>query len=109
MLVLMAIRKIARLGHPVLRQKARDLSSTELAQLLDLAEKVKAQPSDYTARLAGLSVAMIFEKPSTRTRVSFEVGIAELGGAPLIIDSRAMQIAMSSVRLIDRIRKRSMA
>jgi ornithine carbamoyltransferase len=50
-----------------------DLSPEELFLLLDLAAKVKAQPGDYAARMAGRSVAMIFEKPSTRTRVSFEI------------------------------------
>jgi ornithine carbamoyltransferase len=69
-----------------------DLSAAELVEILDLAEKVKAQPSDYAGRLAGLSVAMIFEKPSTRTRVSFEVGIAELGAHPLALSSSELQL-----------------
>jgi ornithine carbamoyltransferase len=69
-----------------------DLSPSELGELLDLAEKVKTQPSDYAGRLAGLSVAMIFEKPSTRTRVSFEVGIAELGAHPLSLSSSELQL-----------------
>jgi ornithine carbamoyltransferase len=69
-----------------------DLSPSELGELLDLAEKVKTQPSDYAGRLAGLSVAMIFEKPSTRTRVSFEVGIAELGAHPLALSSSELQL-----------------
>jgi ornithine carbamoyltransferase len=69
-----------------------DLSPSELGELLDLAEKVKTQPSDYAGRLAGRSVAMIFEKPSTRTRVSFEVGIAELGAHPLALSSSELQL-----------------
>src|SRR5205823_4381272 len=60
--------------------------------ILDLADKVKASPSDYSGRLVGLSVAMIFEKPSTRTRVSFEVGIAELGAHPLALSSAELQL-----------------
>jgi ornithine carbamoyltransferase len=69
-----------------------DLTPVELAELLDLGEKVKAQPSDYAGRLAGLSVAMIFEKPSTRTRVSFEVGIADLGAHPVALSSAELQL-----------------
>src|SRR5437899_4244862 len=69
-----------------------DLSPSELSEILDLADKVKASPSDYAGRLAGLSVAMIFEKPSTRTRVSFEVAIAELGAHPLALSSTELQL-----------------
>jgi ornithine carbamoyltransferase len=69
-----------------------DLSSSELAEVLELSAKVKASPSDYAGRLAGLSVAMIFEKPSTRTRVSFEVAIAELGAHPLALSSTELQL-----------------
>src|SRR5207249_8835315 len=69
-----------------------DLSAGELAELLDLAEKVKAQPADYAGKLAGLSIAQIFEKPSTRTRVSFEVGIAELGAHPVVLSSSELQL-----------------
>ena len=69
-----------------------DLSVGGLAGLLDLSSKVKAAPSDYSGRLAGLTVAMIFEKPSTRTRVSFEVGIAQLGAHPLALSSLELQL-----------------
>jgi ornithine carbamoyltransferase len=69
-----------------------DLSPGELAELLDLSAKVKAAPSDYAGRLSGMSVAMIFEKPSTRTRVSFEVGIAELGAHAVALSSAELQL-----------------
>jgi ornithine carbamoyltransferase len=69
-----------------------DLTESELAYLLDLSEKVKASPADYAGRLAGLSVAMIFEKPSTRTRVSFEVGLASLGAHPLALSATDLQL-----------------
>src|SRR6266511_2375176 len=69
-----------------------DLSASDLAELLELSEKVKASPSDYAQRLAGLSVTMIFEKPSTRTRVSFEVAIADLGAHPLALSSSDLQL-----------------
>jgi ornithine carbamoyltransferase len=69
-----------------------DLSSSELGELLDLSAKVKAAPSDHAGRLAGMSVAMVFEKPSTRTRVSFEVGISELGAHPVALSSAELQL-----------------
>jgi ornithine carbamoyltransferase len=69
-----------------------DLTPAELIELLDLGEKVKVQPSDYAGQLAGMSIAMIFEKPSTRTRISFEVGIAELGAHPIALSSAELQL-----------------
>lgn len=69
-----------------------DLSPGELADLLDLAQKLKASPGDYADRLRGLAIAMIFEKPSTRTRISFEVGIASLGAHPLALSSAELQL-----------------
>jgi ornithine carbamoyltransferase len=69
-----------------------DISSQEQEAILDEADRMKKDR--FAARpLAGpRSVAVIFEKPSTRTRLSFEAGIAELGGHPLIIDSRSTQL-----------------
>jgi ornithine carbamoyltransferase len=69
-----------------------DLSTDELPHLLDLSAKVKAHPSDHSASLSGRSVAMIFEKPSTRTRVSFEVAVAEAGGHPIPLSSAELQL-----------------
>ena len=69
-----------------------DLSPGELGQLLELSAKVKAQPGDYADRLAGRSVAMIFEKPSTRTRMSFEAGMHQLGGAAIYLYTRDSQL-----------------
>ncbi len=69
-----------------------DLSADELAWLLDLSAKVKAQPGDHAAALAGRAVAMIFEKPSTRTRVSFEVAISSVGGHPVPLSSAELQL-----------------
>ncbi|HET6290008.1 ornithine carbamoyltransferase [Amycolatopsis sp. QT-25] len=68
-----------------------DLSPAEQAEILDLADQLKAEPLGSRA-LAGKSVAAIFEKNSTRTRFSFEVGIAQLGGNPVIVDGRSMQL-----------------
>jgi ornithine carbamoyltransferase len=69
-----------------------DLSPTELTHLLDLSAKIKADPAPYAEALAGRSIALIFEKSSTRTRVSFEVGIAQLGGHALALSSSDLQL-----------------
>jgi ornithine carbamoyltransferase len=69
-----------------------DVTPQELHYLLELAAKVKQSPGDYSARLSGSSVALIFEKPSTRTRVSFEVAVATLGGHPLALSSSELQL-----------------
>src|SRR5829696_5257382 len=69
-----------------------DLTSSEQAEVLDLADALK---QDRTGRqpLAGpRAVAVVFDKPSTRTRVSFSVGVAELGGYPLVIDAQSTQL-----------------
>jgi ornithine carbamoyltransferase len=69
-----------------------DLSETELHALLELSAKIKASPSEFAGRLSGLAIAMIFEKPSTRTRISFEVGLASLGAHPLALSSAELQL-----------------
>jgi ornithine carbamoyltransferase len=69
-----------------------DLTADELSGLLELASRVKKDKAAYAQTLAGRSVALIFEKPSTRTRVSFEVGVAELGGTPLVLSANDMQL-----------------
>jgi len=73
----------------------RDFDTATLQAMLDDAAAMKAalKGGVETARpLAGKSVAMIFEKPSTRTRVSFEVGISQLGGTPLMLSAQDLQI-----------------
>jgi len=57
-----------------------DLSNWELEGLLDLARELKSFPAPFHRALEGKTVAMIFEKPSLRTRVTFEVGMAQMGG-----------------------------
>ncbi|HWH31227.1 MAG TPA: ornithine carbamoyltransferase [Egibacteraceae bacterium] len=71
------------------------LSSEDLSKLLDSADELKAQRAGGRVQrddLAGLSIGMLFEKPSTRTRISFEVAIAELGARPVLLDARQMQL-----------------
>lgn len=58
----------------------RDMTSAELAKTLALAADMKKRPKKYAASLKGKGLAMIFEKPSLRTRVTFDVGIHQLGG-----------------------------
>jgi len=69
-----------------------ELTTSELAALLARAAELKQEPHSSQA-LANKSVALIFERPSTRTRVSFEVGIAELGGTPIVLRGDEMQLS----------------
>ncbi len=61
------------------------LNKSELLALIELAINIKQNPADYSQVLAGKSVAMIFEKPSLRTHVSFDMGISKLGGHALYL------------------------
>lgn len=69
-----------------------DLTGQELRHVLDLAGTVKASPQDFWERLHRAAIALIFEKPSTRTRVSFEVAVASMGGHPLALTASDLQI-----------------
>ena len=69
-----------------------ELTSDELERLLDRAAELKANRHGSQA-LSGRSVALIFEKPSTRTRISFEVGINELGGHAVVLREGEMQLS----------------
>jgi ornithine carbamoyltransferase len=72
-----------------------ELSADELSTLLDRAlelKKGRARGEGANA-LAGRSLALVFEKPSTRTRVSLEVGVAELGGTPIVLRGDELQLA----------------
>jgi ornithine carbamoyltransferase len=69
-----------------------DLSPAEQAEVLDLAAAMKADPFGYRPLAGPRTVAVLFDKPSTRTRISFSVGIAELGGHPLLIDAQTSQL-----------------
>src|SRR3984957_6818627 len=65
-------------------RKDLDLTADELIVLLDLASDVKRSPEDYRSALAGKSIAMLFEKPSLRTRMTFELAIQQMGGFALV-------------------------
>ena len=68
-----------------------DITPAEQAEILALAEQLKRAPYSHRPLEGPQSVAVIFDKSSTRTRVSFAVGIADLGGSPLILDSGSTQ------------------
>jgi ornithine carbamoyltransferase len=73
----------------------RDFSADTLQMMLDHAQAMKQARRAGTGHeqpLAGKTVAMIFEKPSTRTRVSFETGIVQLGGTPLVLSAQDLQL-----------------
>ena len=72
---------------PVLAGDARsdfDLTATELHACLDLAAAVKASPRHYNRALDGRVVSLLFEKPSLRTRITFEVAAKQLGGDSIL-------------------------
>jgi ornithine carbamoyltransferase len=69
-----------------------DLTPAEQSEVLALAAQLKTQGRSGPQPLAGRSIAVVFEKPSTRTRLSFEVGIAQLGAHPLIVDAQSSQL-----------------
>jgi ornithine carbamoyltransferase len=74
---------------------AGELGAFELSQLLDLALEQKAgrRQGAGAGTLTGRSVALVFERPSTRTRISFEVAVAELGGTPIVLRGDELQLS----------------
>jgi len=86
-----------------------ELSAPDLARLLDRALALKEEPRSSRA-LEGRSIALVFEHPSTRTRTSFEVGIVELGGHPMVVRPGELQLARGeSVRDTALVLSRSVA
>jgi ornithine carbamoyltransferase len=69
-----------------------DLSTAEQLAILDLADTLKAEPFSLRPFTGPRTVAVLFDKPSTRTRISFETAIAELGGHPMIMDAALSQL-----------------
>jgi ornithine carbamoyltransferase len=70
----------------------KDWSREEIELLFELSASIKANPEHYQDALRGQSLGMIFQKPSTRTRVSFEVGMYQLGGQALFLGSNDIQL-----------------
>lgn len=71
----------------------KDWSADQLHALLALAKTIKNNPKGYRSALDGLSVVALFEKPSLRTRVSFDIGINKLGGHMVYLDSQSNRLA----------------
>src|SRR5438477_11693220 len=69
-----------------------DYTADEVREIFELARDIKAKPKDYRDALEGQTLAMIFEKSSTRTRVSFEAGMFQLGGHALFLSARDIQL-----------------
>ncbi len=75
----------------------KDLSKEEIISLLDLADDVKKSPAKYANSLTGKSIALLFEKTSTRTRISFEVGMYQLGGQAIYLDWRSTNLQLGAL------------
>jgi len=75
----------------------KNLSSQQFMEIIDKGIEIKRNPEKYRAALDGKSLAMIFQKTSTRTRVSFEVAMTQLGGHALYIDWRTTNFALAEI------------
>jgi len=75
----------------------RELSGQQLGELVDLGIEVKHNPKKYAEALEGKSLASIFQKTSTRTRVAFEVAMTQLGGHALFIDWRTTNFTLADI------------
>jgi len=75
----------------------KNLSGQQLLEIIDKAIEVKRNPEKYRRALDGKSLAMIFQKTSTRTRVSFEVAMTQLGGHALYIDWRTTNFTIADI------------
>src|SRR5690242_6539183 len=70
----------------------KDFSPEEIRYLLDLAREINTHPAAHHGALKGKTLAMIFEKPSLRTRVTFDVGIQQLGGFALYLSNAEINL-----------------
>ena len=76
----------------------KDWSSKEVRELIDSSLEIKRNPEDYEFALEGKSLAMIFQKTSTRTRLSFEVGMTQLGGHAVYMDWLTTNLVLADLR-----------
>jgi ornithine carbamoyltransferase len=82
----------AHTTYPQHFTRVADLTPAGLRELLDLASAMKQEPAGYRNALRGESIACIFEKPSTRTRVSFAAAAARLGATPIALSPQELQL-----------------
>lgn len=69
-----------------------DLSRTQIVELFMLTQQIKSDPAEFALAAQGKVLGMLFRKPSTRTRVSFQVGIYQLGGTGMLFRPDDMQL-----------------
>jgi ornithine carbamoyltransferase len=82
----------------------KDYSSGEVRSLIEMAAKVKSRPLNYSHIMRGKTLLMIFEKPSLRTRLSFETGAFQLGGHPIYYDMRTSPMGAGKESISDSIK-----
>lgn len=92
-------KSYARLTAPPPRSflEISELSEAEFRGLLEQGLAIKADPARYAGALAQRQIALVFQKTSTRTRVSFETGVSALGGTPLYIDWKTSNFTLSAL------------
>jgi ornithine carbamoyltransferase len=76
----------------------KELSPKEINDIIDLGINIKKNPENYSTKLKDKSLAMIFQKTSTRTRISFEVGMTQLGGHAIYLDWMKTQFVMADIK-----------
>ncbi|MBD3342163.1 MAG: ornithine carbamoyltransferase, partial [Candidatus Lokiarchaeota archaeon] len=75
----------------------KDLTEAEVLDLIEFANTIKKNPEKYTRKLFGKIIILLFQKTSTRTRISFESGMHQLGGNAIYIDWRTTNIRLGSL------------
>lgn len=70
----------------------KEVEAADLELIFKLAEKMKKRPEDFLTKLKGRSIALLFQKPSVRTRISFQIGISELGGSAVYMSPQEMPL-----------------
>lgn len=76
----------------------KDLSRVEIEEIIDLAQTIKKEPEKHSRSLGGKTLAMLFQKTSTRTRVSFETAMTQLGGHAQYLDWRTTNFTLGDLR-----------
>ena len=76
----------------------KEWSDIEILSLLDLADKIKSNPNQFSSELKNKILAMLFQKTSTRTRISFESGIYQLGGNAIYLDWRTTNLHLGELK-----------
>lgn len=79
----------------------KNWTPTEILEVLDLADQIKGNPEEFTETMTGRTLLMLFEKPSLRTRVSFEVGLNQMGGHAVYYDATNSPLGMGKESVPD--------